>query len=35
MPTPLSTSFPKSKIDLIIKAADLVKNLVVDKGINY
>ena len=35
MPIPLPTSFPTSKIDLIIKAVKLAKNLVVDKGAHY
>lgn len=35
MPLPIPTSFPKSKIDLVIKAIKMVKNLVVDKGIHY
>lgn len=35
MPVPIPTSFPKSKLDLVIKAIKMVKNLVVDKGIHY
>ena len=35
MPLPIPTSFPKSKIDLVIKAIKMVKNIVVDKGIHY
>lgn len=35
MPLPIPTSFPKSKIDLVIKAIKMVKSLVVDKGIHY
>lgn len=35
MPLPIPTSFPKNKIDLVIKAIKMVKNLVVDKGIHY
>lgn len=35
MPLPIPTSFPKSKIDLVIKAIKMIKNLVVDKGIHY
>jgi len=35
MPVPIPTSFPKSKLDLVIKAVKMVKNLVVDKGIHY
>ena len=35
IPIPLPTSFPTSKIDLIIKAVKLAKNLVVDKGAHY
>ena len=35
MPLPLPTSFPTSKVDLIIKAVKMMKNLVVDKGIHY
>lgn len=35
IPLPIPTSFPKNKIDLVIKAIKMVKNLVVDKGINY
>lgn len=35
LPVPIPTSFPKSKLDLVIKAMKMVKNLVVDKGIHY
>lgn len=35
MPLPIPTSFPKSKIDLVIKVIKMVKNIVVDKGIHY
>ena len=35
MPIPLPTSFPTSKIDLIIKVVKLAKKLVVDKGAHY
>lgn len=35
MPIPIPTSFPKSKLDLIIKAIKLAKNLIVDKGVQY
>lgn len=35
MPIPLPTSLPKSKIDLVIKVIKLLKNVSVDKGIQY
>ena len=34
-PLPIPTSFPKSKLDLVIKIVKMAKNLVVDKGIHY
>ena len=35
MPLPLPTSFPTSKVDLIIKTVKHVKGLVIDKGAHY
>ena len=35
MPIPLPSSFPTSKVDLIIKTLKLVKGLVIDKGVHY
>jgi len=35
LPVPIPTSFPKSKLDLVIKAIKMAKNLIVDKGIHY
>lgn len=35
MPLPIPTSFPKSKLDAVIKLIKITKNLVVDKGIHY
>lgn len=35
MPIPIPTSFPKSKIDLVIKAIKTIKNIAIDKGIQH
>lgn len=35
MPLPIPTSFPKSKLDLVVKLVKMAKNLVVDKGMQY
>lgn len=35
MPLPIPTSLPKNKIDLIIKVVKLIKNISMDKGIQY
>ena len=35
IPIPIPTSFPKNKIDMVVKVIKLAKNLVVDKGIQY
>jgi len=34
-PLPIPTSFPKSKLDAVIKIVKMVKNLIVDRGIHY
>ena len=34
-PLPIPTSFPKSKLDAVIKVIKIAKNLIVDKGIHY
>ncbi|WP_123855570.1 DUF5712 family protein [Chryseobacterium shandongense] len=34
-PLPIPTSFPKSKLDAVIKIVKMAKNLIVDKGMHY